>query len=189
MGGILHEQRFHLVDEQNFQTGERIGSVAAAHASQQQRDDMTSRHLLLSASPSTSFKPSGDATMMSDVSNGAKSLTFWRLTRMPILKQSSALPAMSSMKSSGRLETRFATATASSCGDMNEAITSDNSMRKRDHNGGRCKVIQIHSNSLKFILFLLLHAVQQAAKQCRVRVRGGGLGTSSTMSNSSKNLS
>ena len=31
MGGILHEQRFHLVDEQNFQTGERIGSVAAAH--------------------------------------------------------------------------------------------------------------------------------------------------------------
>jgi hypothetical protein len=39
---------------------------------------------------------------------------------MPILKQSSALPAISSIKSSGRLQTRFATASASSCGEMDE---------------------------------------------------------------------
>ncbi len=30
---ILHEQRFHLIDKQNFQTCERVGSVAVAKAS------------------------------------------------------------------------------------------------------------------------------------------------------------
>ena len=33
MSGILHEQRFHLVDKQDFQACEGVGSVAVANAS------------------------------------------------------------------------------------------------------------------------------------------------------------